>query len=77
MCGACRMNGKGLHICYVCKQREQLKVIDEFLCFFCTTLDLKCKDRTATIREILLVECLLLRVFGNGWMVYFFYLWLV
>ena len=62
MCGRCRMDCQRLHICYVGKQREQLKLINEILCLLCITLDLKRKDRTAAIWEILLVKLLLLRI---------------
>ena len=63
------MDCKGFHVCNVCKQGEQLKIIDKLLCLLCITLDLKGKDRTAAIREILLVKLLLLLIVRYGWMV--------
>ena len=56
------MDNQRLHICYVCKQGEQLQVIDEVFCFLCISLDFKGEDRTAAVREIFLIQCLLLRV---------------
>ena len=58
------MDDQRLHICYVCKQREELQIVDELLRILCTTLDLEGEDRTTTVREVLLVQCLLFRIIG-------------
>ncbi len=50
------MDNKGFNICYVCKQGEQLQVINEILCFLCIALDLECEDGTAAVREIFLIK---------------------
>ena len=68
------MNHKALYICHICQKGEQLQIVDEALCLFLSTLDFKGKDRTAAVREVLLVKCLLLRVCGNRRMMYSFYL---
>ena len=59
VCCGCRMDGKGLNICYICKEREDLKLVDESLCLLCAALDLKCEDRSTAVGIVLLVELLL------------------
>ena len=39
MCSRCRMYNKRLYICYICKQWEQLQLINKFLCFLCAALN--------------------------------------
>ena len=64
----CRMDDEGLDICDVGEEAEDLQMIDEFLCLFCTALDFECKDRNAAVREVLLVK-LMIRMVRQGWMV--------
>ena len=54
------MDSKALYVCNVCKEREYLEVIDELLSIFFCALDLKCEDRAAAVREVLVVKFLLL-----------------
>ena len=56
------MNHERLHIRHIGKQREQLQMIDEVFCGLLVSLDLERKDRTAAVRELFFVECLLHRI---------------
>ena len=49
----CRMNHQRLDIRDICKQRENLQMINKCMCFLLTALDLKGKDAAAAVREIL------------------------
>ena len=68
--GGVRMNYEALDVCNISQQREYLQRIDILPRFFLTSLDLKCEDRTATIREILVVEFVVGMIL-LGRMVYF------
>lgn len=54
--GGVRVNHEALHVGDVCKQAENFQVINELESFFLTTLDVEGEDRTAAIREVLLVK---------------------
>ena len=59
------MNHQRLHIGNICQKREELQIVDERLRLLGIALDLKRKDRTAAVGEVLLVESLLLCVLGD------------
>ena len=69
-----RMDDQRLHVCYVCKQREQFQIVDKFFRRLSVALNLKGEDGTAAVREIFLIQLLLYRIVGNRRMMYFFYL---
>lgn len=50
------VNHQTLHVGDVRQQRENLQGIDEAPCLLLTALDLKGEDRTAALREVLLIE---------------------
>ena len=50
--GGCGMDHQALDVCHVCKQREDLQMIDEIPCFLLSALDLKSEDRGASVGEI-------------------------
>ena len=54
-CG-CRMNDQTLDIGNIGQQGEDLQRIDELPGFLLSSLDLKCEDRSAAVREILLIQ---------------------
>ena len=56
MRGGVRVNYEALHVSDVCKQAEDLQAIDELEGFFLAALDVEGEDRTAAIREVLLVK---------------------
>ena len=56
------MDNQGLDIRDVCEDGENLKRIDELLCFLFAALDAECKNRTGTVREIPVVQVFVLRV---------------
>ena len=72
-CG-CRMDNQRLYVCNICQQREDLQVVDEFLCLRSVALDLKGENGAAAVREVLLVQSLLLRILADRRMIYLFYL---
>ena len=74
MSGGSRMDDKRLHICHVCQKREQLQIITELLGCLLAALDLEGEDGTASVREIFLIQCLLLRIGGYGRMMHALYL---
>ena len=39
-----RMDNKTFCVCNICKQRENLKIVDEFVSFFDSALDFKGED---------------------------------
>lgn len=59
MCCCRRMNYKRLNISYVSKEREDLKCIDELVSLGLSSLDIEGEDRTAAVREILLIKLVL------------------
>ena len=71
------MDGKRLHVSYIGKQGEQLQIVDKILGFLRISLDLKGKDGTAAVGELLLVQSLLLRIRRNRRMMHSLYLWMV
>ena len=77
VCCCSRVDNQRFNICYVCKQREQFQVINEVFCFLCITLDLKCEDRTAAVREVFLIKFLLACICRYRRMMNFFYLWMI
>ena len=56
MCRACRMDDERFDIGNVCKQGENLEVVDEFLRLFFSALDFKCKDGDTSVGEVFLVK---------------------
>ena len=56
VCGGVRMYHKALYIGHIGQQWEYLQWINELPCILLGTVDLECKDRSSTVREILLVE---------------------
>ena len=62
-CG-CGMDHKALDVCYVCKQRKNLEVIDKGMRFFHAAFDLEGEDRCAAVGEILLIQ-IMLRMIGQ------------
>ena len=50
------VNYQRFHISNVRKQRENAEIIDEFLRGFIVALDFKGENRTAAVREVLLVQ---------------------
>ena len=71
MSGCCRMDNKGLHICNICKQWEYLQSVNETEGFLFASLDIKCKDRAAAVREILFVQRMIWMI-GQRRMIYLF-----
>ena len=70
------MDHQRFYISNVSQQGEQLQIVDEVFCFLCIAFDFKGEDRTAAVREVFCVQCLLLWIFGYRRMMYFFNLWL-
>ena len=58
------------------RQGEQLQIVDEIFCFLCIAFDFEGEDRTAAVREVFCVQCLLLWIVGYRRMMYFLNLWL-
>lgn len=56
MCRSRRVYHKGLHIGYICQQREQLQSIDEILGILKITFYVEGEDRAASVREILVIQ---------------------
>ena len=54
--GGVGMDHQTLHVGHVGQQRENLQGIDEFPSLLLSTFHFKCKDATAAIWEVLLVE---------------------
>ena len=55
----CRMDNQALYICYVCQQGEELQVVDELMSFCLSALDLKGEYRSAAVRKIFLIQCMI------------------
>ena len=51
------MNYKALNIGYVCKKREDFKVVDKLPCFFLTALDVEGENGRTAVGEVFLVKC--------------------
>ena len=60
-----RMDHQGLHICNICKKTEQLQSVDEILRLLRSALNAECEYGARSVREVFLVESLLLRVLGK------------
>ena len=71
------MNNQRLHVSYICKQGEQLQVVDEVLCLLSIALDFEGEDRAAAVGEVLRVQFLLLRIIGYRRMMNLLYLWMI
>ena len=56
MCGRSRMNDQTLDIRYIRQQGEDFQMVNKLPCLFPSSLDIKCKDRTAATGEIFLIE---------------------
>ena len=67
------MDHKALDIGYIGKKRENIQIINKLPCFFLAALDIKGKDRSAAVREILFIKRMV-RVIYEGGMVHLFYL---
>ena len=50
------MDDKRFYICNICKQGEDCKVINKFLCSLGVSLDLECEDGTAAVWKVFLVQ---------------------
>ena len=50
------MDNERFDIGNVCKQGENLEVVDEFLRLFFSALDFKCKDGDTSVGEVFLVK---------------------
>ena len=53
--GGCRMNHQRFHVCYICQQGKDRQLIDKCLGRLRISLNLKSKDRAASVREISLI----------------------
>ena len=71
-----RVNYKRLYICNICKQTENLEVINKLPCFFPSPFDVECKNRSSAMREILLIKSMV-RMIGKGRVIYFFDFWML
>ena len=58
----CRMDNQRLDVRNVCQNREDLQAVNKLLCFLLSALDIEGEDRTGTVREILLIQLLILRI---------------
>ena len=70
------MNYQGLHIRHIGKERENLQTINKLEGLLLTALNLKCEDRAAAIRKILLIESMI-RMLWQTWMINLGYLWIL
>ena len=53
-----RMNDKALDVGYIGEKRENPEVVDEGVRFFDSALDFKGEDRTAALREVFFIKCM-------------------
>ena len=53
------MNYKTLDICNICKETENLKIVNKLMCFLLTAFDIEGKDGCTAIREIFLIQCVI------------------
>ena len=60
-----RMDHQRLHIRNICKKAEQLQPVDEILGLLRSALNAECEYGTRSVREIFIVEPLLLRILGK------------
>ena len=56
------MNRERFYVGNVSEKREDLQIVDKLLGFFLAALDLEGKNRTAAVREILVVQLLVRRI---------------
>lgn len=67
------MNDKRLDIRNICQQREYLQTVYKPECFFLSALYLKGKDGRSSIREILLIELMVILRIINSVLFCFYY----
>ena len=72
MSGSSRMDYQALYICNIGQQGENLQVINKLVSFLLAAFYVKGKDRSAAIREILLIESMVWMLWQR-WMIYLFY----
>ena len=65
------MDYQRFYIGNVSQQGEQFQIVDEIFCFLCIAFDFEGEDRTAAVREVFCVQCLLLWIVGYRRMMYF------
>ena len=70
MSGSSGMNYQTLHVGYIGKKGKYLERVNEFPCLLHTALDFKCKDGTASVREIFLIQCVV-RMLRKRRVIYF------
>ncbi|TGJ76226.1 hypothetical protein CAGA_16890 [Caproiciproducens galactitolivorans] len=54
--GARRMDDQRFDVGHIGEQGENLKTVNKIPCFLCAVLNLKSKDRTCAVREILPIQ---------------------
>lgn len=62
--GGSRMDNQRLYVCNICQNGENLQRINELLCFLFAALDVEGENGACTVREVLVVQFLILRVQG-------------
>ncbi len=71
-----RVDHQGFYIGNIGKQAENLQGIDEPVGFLFPAFDVEGENRSAAMREILFVQCMI-RVIRQRWVVYFADMWMV
>ena len=63
--GGRRVNRQALHVGNIGEQRENLQVVDELMSFCLSALDLKGEYRSAAVRKIFLIQCMIRMISGQ------------